>query len=98
MTFRIGKIPVRVLPSFFLVTLLFNLSANPSVLAVWMAVVFVSVLLHELGHASAGLAFGLEPRIDLHGMGGTTSWATARTLPTWQRVAISLAGPVAGFG
>ena len=27
-----------------------------------------------------GLAFGLEPRIDLHGMGGTTSWATPRDL------------------
>src|SRR5258708_22463728 len=94
MTFRIGKIPVRVLPSFFLVTLLFNLSANPSVLAVWMAVVFVSVLLDELGHASAGLAFGLEPRVHLHGMGGATSLAAAAPLPPRPRVAIRLPGPV----
>src|SRR5258708_13486959 len=81
MTFRIGKIPVRVLPSFFLVTLLFNLSANPSVLAVWMAVVFVSGLLHELGHASAGPAFGPEPRIVLPATAVPTSVATAPPLP-----------------
>jgi Zn-dependent protease len=99
MTFHLGKIPVRVLPSFFLVILLLNFASGSgaAVLVVWTAVVFVSVLLHELGHASMGLAFGLEPRIDLHGMGGTTSWSTAKTLSTWKRVAISLAGPVAGF-
>jgi hypothetical protein len=97
MTFHLGKIPVRVLPSFFLVTLLFGLSSKPAVLVMWTGVVFVSVLFHELGHASAGLAFGLEPRIDLHGMGGTTSWAVNRKLSTWRRVAISLAGPMAGF-
>jgi Zn-dependent protease len=98
MTFHLGKIPVRVLPSFFLVTLFLNFTtSNPAVLATWAGVVFVSVLLHELGHAATGLAFGLEPRIELHGMGGTTSWATARTLATWKRVAISLAGPSAGF-
>jgi Zn-dependent protease len=97
MTFHLGKIPVRVLPSFFLVTLLFNLSSGPDVLAVWMGVVFVSVLIHELGHATVGVGFGLEPRIDLHGMGGTTSWAVTKTLSTGRRVAISLAGPTAGF-
>ena len=97
MTFHIGKIPVRVLPSFFLVTLFLNLTSSPAALFSWAAVVFVSVILHELGHASMGLAFGLEPRIDLHGMGGTTSWAASRPLGTGKRVAISLAGPLAGF-
>lgn len=97
MTFHLGKIPVRVLPSFFLVTLLFNLSSGVDVLVMWTGVVFVSVLIHELGHAALGLGFGLEPRIDLHGMGGTTSWAVTKTLATWRRVAISLAGPMAGF-
>jgi Zn-dependent protease len=97
MTFHLGKIPVRVLPSFFLVTLIFNLSSGLRELVLWMGVVFVSVLFHELGHATVGLAFGLEPRIDLHGMGGTTSWAVNQKLSTWRRVAISLAGPTAGF-
>jgi Zn-dependent protease len=98
MTFHLGKIPVRVMPSFFLVTLFLNLNSSFAVLLPWMAIVFVSVILHELGHATMGLAFGLEePRIDLHGMGGTTSWATPRPLSTGRRIAISLAGPFAGF-
>jgi len=65
--------------------------------AAWIAMVFVSVMVHELGHAAAGLAFGLEPRIELHTMGGTTSWSTPRQLSTAQRVTISLAGPFTGF-
>lgn len=97
MTFHLGKIPVRVMPSFFLVTLFLNLNSSPRVLVPWVGIVFVSVILHELGHATMGLAFGLEPRIDLHGMGGTTSWATPRPLSTGRRIAISLAGPFAGF-
>jgi Zn-dependent protease len=98
LSFRIGKVPVRVGASFFLVTALLGMSGGDvaSSLA-WVAVVFVSVLLHELGHASMGLAFGLEPRIELHSMGGTTSWATAPKLSASHRIAISLAGPGAGF-
>src|SRR5262249_18952853 len=58
------------------------------------------ILIHELGHALIGRAFGLVPQIDLHGMGGTTSFGqgTARaTIGTGKSVAISVAGPVAGF-
>jgi hypothetical protein len=98
--FHIGKVPVRILPSFFLMTVLLNmglLERQPQKLALWLGIVLASVLLHELGHAGTCLAFGLEPSIDLHGMGGTTSWSTGRELSTWRRVAISLAGPGAGF-
>ena len=98
LSFRLGKIPVRVLPSFFLMTVFFGMSdTNLGVLAGWVAVVFASVLVHELGHAAVGLSFGLAPRIDLHGMGGTTSWSTPGELTAVRRIAISLAGPGAGF-
>jgi Zn-dependent protease len=98
LSFRIGKVPVHVGASFFFVTALLGMSGGDVLSSlVWVAVVFVSVLLHEFGHASMGLAFGLEPRIDLHGMGGTTSWATDRKLSAAHRIAISLAGPGAGF-
>lgn len=100
LSFHIGKIPVRILPSFFLMTVLINfplLDRAPQKLVVWMAVVLASILLHELGHAAACVAFGLEPVIALHAMGGTTSWSTRRELSTGRRVAISLAGPGAGF-
>lgn len=66
-------------------------------LPVWAAIVFVSVLLHELGHALMGKRFGLTPRIELHGMGGTTSWTAGRDVGHARGIAISLAGPFAGF-
>lgn len=98
LSFRLGKIPVRVAPAFFLMTVVLGLTGTDlGVLVAWVAIVFVSVLVHELGHATVGLAFGLEPRIDLHGMGGTTSWAVPRQLSAARRIAISLAGPGAGF-
>jgi membrane-associated protease RseP (regulator of RpoE activity) len=76
---------------------------NPAKLAIWVVVVAVSVLVHELGHALMGRAFGLTPRIELHGMGGTTSFTAATEeraregLGTGRAIAISLAGPFAGF-
>jgi Zn-dependent protease len=97
--FRLGSIPVNVHPAFFLVAVFLGIGGNDlAVLASWIGVVFVSVLLHELGHAAAGRAFGLSPQIDLHGMGGTTSWtAVGRPLSSGQRIVVSLAGPVAGL-
>jgi Zn-dependent protease len=95
-SFRLGKIPVRVQAWFFVLTVVLGMG-NPSLLVPWVATVFVSVLLHELGHATIGMLFGLQPSIELHGMGGTTSWTTTKKLSTFQRVAISLAGPFAGF-
>jgi Zn-dependent protease len=99
LTFRIGKVPVEISPSFFLVAALLGYSPNEDLvrLALWVLIVLGSVTVHELGHALAGRLFGLEPRIVLHGAGGTTSWTTQRKLSTSRRIAISLAGPCAGF-
>jgi Zn-dependent protease len=76
LTFRLGRIPVRILPSFFITTVIINFG---------------------LGHALAGLAFGLQPSIDLHGFGGTTSWTGTKHLSSAKRIVISLAGPGMGF-
>jgi stage IV sporulation protein FB len=98
LSFRLGRVPVRVHATFFLTALFLGLFAGDArELVAWVAIVFVSVMLHELGHAAMGLAFGLEPRIDLYSMGGRTSWSAQRKLSTAQRVAIALAGPFAGF-
>lgn len=95
---HLGKVPVRIHPTFLLMAAVLGLEPNNLLADVsWIVVVFVSVLLHELGHAGVGMLFGLEPRIDLHGMGGTTSWATNKPLSHARRIAISLAGPFAGF-
>ncbi|HEY1695258.1 MAG TPA: site-2 protease family protein [Polyangiaceae bacterium] len=99
LSFRLGKIPVRIQPSFFVTAVFFALFSQDVLMIVsWVGIVFVSVMLHELGHATMGLGFGLQPSIDLHGMGGTTSWSASKPLGTARRIAISLAGPFAGFG
>jgi stage IV sporulation protein FB len=96
--FRLGSIPVKVHGFFFLTALFLGGDRrDPIALLIWVAVVFVSVLVHELGHALVGKAFGLSPRIDLHGMGGLTSWAPGPRLGNGKHIAVSLAGPFAGF-
>ncbi|MDP9001146.1 MAG: site-2 protease family protein, partial [Myxococcota bacterium] len=71
---------------------------SPGRLALWTGIVLASVLVHELGHATAVLAFGMQPRIDVHGLGGTTSWSGGGVgLSHGKRIVISLAGPTMGF-
>jgi Zn-dependent protease len=95
---RLGSIPVRVrLPFLFLALVLGARLERPDLVAIWVVIVFVSVLVHELGHALVGRMFGLAPQIELHGMGGTTSWASGRDIGHLRSIAISLAGPFAGF-
>lgn len=95
---HLGKIPVRINVTFLVMAAVLGLNGNNLLAdASWIAVVFVSVMIHELGHAGVGMLFGLEPRIDLHAMGGTTSWASHVPLSHGKRIAISLAGPFAGF-
>jgi membrane-associated protease RseP (regulator of RpoE activity) len=96
--FRIFGIPVTVEPFFFVVVAFLGIRRERiDLVAIWMAVVFVSILVHELGHAFAGRRLGLVPAIRLHGMGGQTEWVEARRLSRAQRIGISFAGPVAGF-
>ncbi len=98
LSFRIGKIPVQVLPSFFITTVMLSLGRTSlSELVVWTVIVLSSVLAHELGHAAVARACGLEPNIQLYGMGGLTGWRSSRPLSVTQRISISLAGPFAGF-
>jgi stage IV sporulation protein FB len=98
MTLRLGSIPVRVRGSFLFIALLIGAQfRDPKLIAVAVGVVFVSVLVHELGHAIVGRLFGLVPQIEMHGMGGTTSWAAGRNVGHGRGILISAAGPIAGF-
>src|SRR4051812_28679543 len=99
MDLKLGSIPLRVQGWFVMTAVMLGgmNERDPAKLALWVAIVFVSVVVHELGHAMMGKAFGLVPRIDLHGMGGTTSFqespeGAAQALGTGRRVAISVAG------
>jgi len=94
--FRIFGIPVHVDASFFLIAALLGLGGGTLVFIVsWVAVVFVSVLLHELAHAVAFRLYGQHPRIVLQGMGGLTSGSGP--LAGSSDIVVSLAGPLTGL-
>lgn len=99
MFFRLGTIPVKVHGSFLLTMLFFGMAGGrgPAAIAIWVGVVFFSVLIHELGHALVGRAFGLVPAIELHGMGGTTSWPRGKDVGNGGKILISMAGPAVGI-
>ncbi len=64
----------------------------------WMFIVFVSVLIHELGHALASRMFGYRPSIALAWMGGHTLPTDAPGPLPWKRdVLITAAGPFFGL-
>ena len=103
--FSIGEIPVRVHPLFWLIALLLGSSGDLLTIPVWIVVVFISILIHELGHALAFRFYGIRSQIVLHAMGGLTipestpwgtGWASVSLNPR-QQIIISLAGPFAGF-
>jgi Zn-dependent protease len=92
-------VPVRVEGSFLVTSLVLGapLLHQLDQFVAWTAIVFVSILVHELGHALVGRRFGLVPDVRLYAWGGLTSW-TAGPAPTRpRRLAISLAGPAVGL-
>ena len=99
MKFRISNIPVHVRPSFFLVSLMLSAGSirDPLSVALWVATVFVSVLVHELGHALAFTYFGHSPSIELYQMGGVTRGTPGMATSHGRHALISLAGPAIGF-
>lgn len=106
LNFSIAGIPVRVHPLFWVIALLLgSSSANLFNILMWMFVVFISILVHELGHAFAFRRFGQDSYVILHFMGGLTvpksnpydSYQNQVRLTHNQNIFISLAGPFAGF-
>ena len=96
--FRLFSFPVQVDVSFLIMAAILGARAGDAMLVlIWIGAVFVSVLLHELGHALTGRAFGLAPAIRLYSMGGLTYWGSGRETAPWQNILISLSGPFAGF-
>ncbi len=93
-----GKIPVTIHPAFWVVAGLigyFNALSFVGTL-IWIGVIFVSVLVHEFGHALTAALFGLEPKIELVAFGGLT-YHQGDKLPFWKQFFIVLDGPLFGF-
>src|SRR6185436_11971377 len=99
--FRLFGIPIRVHPYFWIVSLIMGAGgiggkAEPVDALVWVVVVFISILVHELGHAFMQRTYGGHPWITLYGLGGLASCNDCDRSPRRQ-IIISLAGPIAGF-
>lgn len=103
--FSIAGIPVSVHPSFWLIAVLFGASGDLRLLPIWVAVIFVSILIHELGHALAFRRYGQRSRILLYFAGGLTIpepvyWGSGYAnvgMTANQQIFISFAGPGSGF-
>jgi Zn-dependent protease len=67
-------------------------------LVIWTGTVFISILVHELGHALAFRAFGQGAHIVIYHFGGLAIpevWGRRMSLRPIQRLVVSAAGPLA---
>jgi Zn-dependent protease len=106
LNFSVVGIPVRVHPLFWLIAILFGSSSgSPARWLGWIIAIFVSITIHELGHALALRRYGQDSQIILHFAGGLTvpesiSWGgryASVALTANQQIFVSLAGPFSGF-
>jgi Zn-dependent protease len=96
--FSVAGIPVRVEPAFFVIIAILGINPvdpKPIYIVSWVAIAFVSILLHEMGHAIAFRAYGVRPSITLHGFGGLTSGSG--DLTPARHIVVSLAGPLSAL-
>ena len=103
LNFSLFGIPIRVHPLFWLVTLMLGYRLRDAAdVVTWIIAVFVSIMIHELGHALVMRLYGFRPWITLYGMGGLASYdqraayGSKGSGPLGQ-ILTCLAGPVAGF-
>lgn len=89
---------MAVRPSFLLIAALLGLSSRRlDLVFAWVGVVFVSILVHELGHALTARAFGAKVEIELNGIGGLTSWSsTEEEFGPGRRATVAAAGSAVG--
>jgi Zn-dependent protease len=102
LNFRLFGTSVRVHPFFWLITALLGWDVSMGhrhdflLLILWIACVFVSILVHEFGHVLMGRIFGTRGHIVLYSFGGLAVGSN-QLANRWQRIAVSFAGPLAGF-
>ena len=91
--------PVTVRASFLLIAALIGFTGVGEIeeTIAWIVIVFVSILIHELGHAITARSYGAEVEIELNGNGGLTSWSVPdKELGPGQRALVAAAGSGVG--
>ena len=98
-----GKVPLVIRPGFWLASALLGWLATSDIklTLIWVSVILISVLVHELGHALAYLLFGKQSIIELNLLGGATipvhTGERQCPLKTWQTLLVEVAGPCGGL-
>ncbi len=103
--FWLFGVHVRVHPLFWLVSIFLGWElvgdapdqrAGLIHLGLWIICVFVSILIHEMGHVFMGRLFGSHGHIVLYSFGGLAIGSNALDRG-WQRFLVSFAGPLFQF-
>lgn len=92
--------PVTVRTSFLLIAALIGFLGvgSPAETVAWIVIVFVSILIHELGHALTARSYGSSVAIELNGLGGLTRWsAPDGELTPGRRAMVAAAGSATGL-
>ena len=92
--------PVTVRSSFLLIAALIGFLGvgSPAETVAWIVIVFVSILIHELGHAFTARSYGSSVAIELNGLGGLTRWsAPGGELTPGRRAMVAAAGSATGL-
>ncbi len=103
LNFRVAGFPVRVTPWFWVTMAFFGFpymsdrNLGPLALVLWVAAGFVSILVHELGHAVSARWFRSPSLIVLTAFGGYAQFYDRAPPSGWRRLVVSLMGPAAGF-
>lgn len=95
LNWRMFGIHCRVHPWFWIMSVLLGqpLLSEPQYLILWVLCVFVSILLHELGHVFVGRLFGSHGHIVLYSFGGLAIGSN-KLSARWQRIMVCLGGPL----
>ncbi|MGC1273429.1 MAG: site-2 protease family protein [Planctomycetaceae bacterium] len=97
--FSLFGIPVTVSPFFWVTAGLLGFSklfiepGGPANLIAWILCVFLSILLHEFGHALTMRAFRHDPEVVLHHFGGYATYRDRGRETPFRSLLISAAGP-----
>jgi Zn-dependent protease len=94
--FHLFGIEVRVKFWFWFAALLFCGNLDTRSALIWIAVCFVSILLHEFGHVIAFRLFGTQAYAVLYGFGGLAI-PDREIRGTLAEFVVAMAGPIAGF-
>lgn len=94
-----GRIPIAIHPFFWVLAALIGWLNSQSLIGmlVWIGIIFVSVLIHEFGHALTAVCFKQRANIQLVALGGLTSYEGGK-LSFLKQFIIVLNGPLAGMG